>query len=64
MTGALARPSRARLVSASGTLYLTWGSTYLAIAILVESVPPLTGAGARFVLAGSLLGGVLVLRGG
>ncbi len=33
-------------------VYVVWGSTYLAIAIMVESVPPLLGSGARFFLAG------------
>lgn len=34
-------------------IYLVWGSTYLAIRIMVETVPPLLGAGARFMLAGA-----------
>ncbi len=58
MTAAVPRaapPSRVLLVGALATLYVVWGSTYLAIAVLVESVPPLTAAGARFLLAGSLL---------
>ncbi len=33
-------------------VYVVWGSTYLAIAIMVETVPPLLGSGARFFLAG------------
>jgi drug/metabolite transporter (DMT)-like permease len=49
------RPSVAVLAGALGTLYVVWGSTYLAIAILVDAVPPLTAAGTRFLLAGSLL---------
>ena len=49
------RPSVAILTGALATLYVVWGSTYLAIAILVDAVPPLTAAGARFLLAGSLL---------
>jgi drug/metabolite transporter (DMT)-like permease len=52
------------LWAALATLYLVWGSTYLAIRVLVEEVPPLTGVGARFLTAGSLLGGFLLLRGG
>jgi drug/metabolite transporter (DMT)-like permease len=43
------------------TLYLAWGSTYLAIRVMVETVPPLLGAGGRFLLAGALLYGVLAL---
>lgn len=34
---------------------VVWGSTYPAILVMVQSVPPLTGAGSRFVLAGVLL---------
>jgi hypothetical protein len=64
MTAKCRGASRALLVSALGTLYVVWGSTDLAIAVLVESVPPLAGAGGRFVIAGSLLGGLLVLRRG
>jgi drug/metabolite transporter (DMT)-like permease len=49
---------------ALGTLYIVWGSTYLAIRVLVETIPPLLGAGTRFLAAGAILAGVLVLRGG
>ena len=45
-------------------LYLVWGSTYLAIAIAVETIPPFLMAGSRFLLAGVvLLGWVLVRHG-
>jgi len=37
------------------SVYLIWGSTYLAIRVLVRTVPPLYGAGARFVVAGVLM---------
>ena len=40
---------------ALGIVYLVWGSTYLAIAIAVQTLPPLLHAGIRFVLAGLLL---------
>ncbi len=36
------------------TLYLVWGSTYLAMRFAVESIPPFLSAGTRFLLAGSL----------
>jgi drug/metabolite transporter (DMT)-like permease len=45
-------------------VYLVWGSTYLAIAIAVQTLPPLFSAGLRHLLAGTLLGGWLVLRQG
>jgi drug/metabolite transporter (DMT)-like permease len=46
---------RARLLAAFAAVYLVWGSTYLAIRFAVETLPPLLMAGARFVLAGSIL---------
>jgi drug/metabolite transporter (DMT)-like permease len=36
-------------------VYIVWGSTYLAIRVMVETVPPLLGAGVRFGLAGGVL---------
>lgn len=46
------------------TVYLVWGSTYLAIRVVVESAPPLLAMGARFLVAGTLLGAFLALRRG
>ncbi len=43
-----------------GTIYFVWGSTYVAIRVMVETVPPLVGAGVRFALAGSVM--LLILR--
>ena len=40
---------------ALGTIYVVWGSTYLAIRVMVEDIPPLLGAGARFLIAGAIL---------
>jgi drug/metabolite transporter (DMT)-like permease len=46
------------------TVYLVWGSTYLAIKYTVAGLPPFLSMGARFLLAGTLLmGTVLALRG-
>jgi drug/metabolite transporter (DMT)-like permease len=50
--------------SALGVVYLVWGSTYLAIAIAVQTLPPLLSAGLRFLLAGVILGAWLALRHG
>jgi drug/metabolite transporter (DMT)-like permease len=52
--------SRARgrgllVVGALATVYLVWGSTYLGIALAIESLPPLLMAGARFLVAGAIL---------
>ena len=40
---------------ALATVYVVWGSTYLAIRVMVETLPPLLAAGFRFALAGALL---------
>ncbi len=44
-----------RIVAAMALLYTVWGSTYLAIRIGVESIPPLLSAGLRFGVAGLIL---------
>ena len=36
-------------------LYVVWGSTYLGIAIAVDTIPPFLMAAARFLLAGAIL---------
>ena len=40
-----------------------WGTTYLAIAIALETLPPLFMAGFRYIVAGTLLVAVLKVRG-
>jgi len=44
-------------------VYVVWGSTYLAIKVVVETMPPLLSAGSRFLVAGALLAAVLRVRG-
>jgi drug/metabolite transporter (DMT)-like permease len=41
--------------AALGAIYLIWGSTYLAIRLMVETVPPALGAGVRFLIAGGAM---------
>jgi drug/metabolite transporter (DMT)-like permease len=53
-----------RIWAALGIVYVVWGSTYLAIRVMVRTVPPLLGAGARYGLAGALMLGWLTLRNG
>lgn len=55
MTPEAVRQARTRLLAAFAIIYIVWGSTYLAIAIAIESVPPLVMAAARFLLAGGVL---------
>jgi drug/metabolite transporter (DMT)-like permease len=45
-------------------VYIVWGSTYLAIRYMVQTMPPLFGAGVRFVLVGAILLPFLALRRG
>jgi len=45
-------------------VYIVWGSTYLAIRLLVRTIPPLLGAGVRFFVAGLLLCGVIAAQRG
>lgn len=45
-------------------VYVVWGSTYLAIAYVVETVPPLVGMGLRFTTAALLAATWVVLRRG
>lgn len=45
------------------TVCLVWGTTYLAIRIALESIPPLLMAAIRYTIAGTILAAVLRLRG-
>jgi drug/metabolite transporter (DMT)-like permease len=57
------RASSLAVWSALGSIYLIWGSTYLAIAMAVQTLPPLFHAGVRFLLAGLILAAWLAVRG-
>ena len=46
------------------TVYLIWGSTYFAIAYVIESMPPLLAMGIRFLIAGLLLALIISFRQG
>jgi threonine/homoserine efflux transporter RhtA len=56
------RASSVNVWLALGTVYVVWGSTYLAIAIAVETLPPLFYSGIRFALAGLILAAWLAFR--
>ncbi|MFL5918083.1 MAG: EamA family transporter [Gaiellaceae bacterium] len=55
MTAAFARRSPAAIAFALGTVYLVWGSTYLAIRVTDRSMPPLLMSSVRFLVAGMAL---------
>lgn len=48
-------PSRAKVIVGFGTVYLLWGSTYLAIRVGVSTIPPFVMGAIRFLIAGSAL---------
>jgi drug/metabolite transporter (DMT)-like permease len=49
------RPSRWSVMLAFGLVYLFWGSTYLAIDVAVQSIPPALMCGVRFSIAGVVM---------
>jgi drug/metabolite transporter (DMT)-like permease len=55
MTAAFARRSPAAVVAALATVYLVWGSTYLAIRVTDRTMPPLLMSSVRFLIAGVAL---------
>jgi len=62
MTPVADKPSTLAVAAALGTVYVLWGSTYLAIAFMIESLPPLLAAGTRFLIAGLTLLAFVVAR--
>lgn len=47
--------SRVKVVAAFASIYLIWGSTFLAIRFAIETIPPLLMIGVRFLVAGMVL---------
>ena len=54
----------ARAWLALWAVYVIWGSTYLGIELAGETIPPVFAAGVRFIFAGGLMAGWVVVRGG
>jgi drug/metabolite transporter (DMT)-like permease len=48
---------------AFATVYILWGSTYLAIKLAIDTIPPLTMIATRFLIAGGGLYAALILAG-
>lgn len=63
MSGSAHAPRKPAIVAAFAALYLIWGSTYLAIRLAIESIPPLLMAGTRFFLAGLIMYGIALWHG-
>jgi drug/metabolite transporter (DMT)-like permease len=55
MSPSVARRRAAALVGALAIVYVVWGSTYLGIALAIETLPPLLMASVRFLVAGGIL---------
>lgn len=51
------------IVAAFAAVYVVWGSTYLAIRFAIETMPPFTMAGMRFMVAGTMMYTYLRMRG-
>src|SRR5258708_16662303 len=51
----VAEALKIRMILAFFAIYILWGTTFLAIRIAVEELPPLFAAGARFFIAGVVL---------
>ncbi len=47
--------NRAAIFWSFAAIYIIWGSTYLAIRVMVAAVPPLLAGGSRFLVAGAML---------
>src|SRR3954470_9683844 len=62
--GAKVAPAFGLVLLALGIVYVVWGSTYLAIRVVVEQAPPLTSMGLRYLAAAVVLGALLATRGG
>ena len=51
------------MILAFAMIYIVWGSTYLAIAFAIDTIPPFLTIGSRFLFAGMVLYGFLRLKG-
>lgn len=54
-TSATTTAPTSHLVIAFAVIYVVWGSTYLGMAIAIETMPPFLMAATRFIIAGTLL---------
>ncbi|HVT73825.1 MAG TPA: EamA family transporter [Lacunisphaera sp.] len=64
MTASERTPTRSALIAGFAAIYLIWGSTYLGIRVVVETIPPFLMAGVRFLVAGALIATYLALTRG
>src|ERR1043166_9047253 len=55
--------NRSRIIVAFALLYVLWGSTYLAMRVIVRDMPPYVAGTVRYLIAGPLMLGALALMG-
>lgn len=55
-------PLSVRVIAAFASIYVIWGTTYLAIAITIQSLPPFISGAIRFLLAGAAMYAWLRIR--
>lgn len=55
-------PNRALIIASFACTYIIWGSTYMAIKLVIEDVPPFISIGGRFLFAGLLMYSFAFLR--
>ena len=59
----LQQQQRSRIIVAFALLYVLWGSTYLAMRVIVRDMPPYVAGAVRYLVAGPLMLGALALAG-
>lgn len=64
MTAAEKTPTNAALIAGFAAIYIIWGSTYLGIRVVVETIPPFLMASARFFTAGGIIAAYLAFTRG
>lgn len=56
-------PPRSAVIAGFLAVYLIWGSTYLAIAFAIETIPPFLMAASRFLMAGTVMFAIAKMQG-
>jgi drug/metabolite transporter (DMT)-like permease len=55
LNGGRSHASRGQIIAGFASIYVIWGSTYLAIRYAVETIPPFLMGGVRFLISGTIL---------
>src|SRR5579859_2508577 len=57
------QPQRSRVILAFALLYVLWGSTYLAMRVIVRDMPPYVAGAVRYLIAGPIMLAACALMG-